>query len=150
MDEIDRRILNKLMENGRATWKVLALELELSQPTIADRVRRLEEQGVILGYRGVVTPAAIGLHLAAFVAVTLGRPDDREPFLKKIAKLPEIQECHHIAGDYDYLLKIRCANTKALDNLISGELKNLKGVLRTQTTIVLDTMKETSALHVPE
>ena len=146
MDPTDRKIIERIMKDGRVTWKELAFELKLSAPTIAERVRGLEEEKVILGYTAVVDPAAVGCDLAAFVGVTLARPDDREPFLKKVAKIAEIQECHHIAGDYDYLLKIRCANTKSLDRLISNEIKELKGVVRTQTTIVLGSLKETSML----
>lgn len=146
MDNTDRKIIKRLMEDGRVTWKELAYEMEVSAPTIAERVRRLEEQKVILAYRGIINPESVGCDLAAFVGVTLARPEDRDPFLKKIGKIPEIQECHHIAGDYDYLLKIRCANTKVLDRLISAEIKGLKGIIKTQTTIVLDSLKETSTI----
>jgi Lrp/AsnC family leucine-responsive transcriptional regulator len=150
MDSVDRKIVSKLMENGRVTWKELAYELKLSSPTIAERVRRLEEKEVIQAYRAIISPAAFGCELTAFVAVTLARPDDREPFLKKVEKTVEIQECHHIAGDYDYLLKIRCANTKSLDRLISQEIKGLKGIVNTRTTIVLDSYKETTTLRGAE
>jgi Lrp/AsnC family leucine-responsive transcriptional regulator len=146
MDETDRKIIDRLMDDGRVTWKKLAIDLSVSAPTIAERVRRMEKENVILAFRGIMNPGALGYDLAAFVAVTLARPEDREAFLKKVTRLPEIQECHHIAGDYDYLLKVRCASTKALDRLISSELKGLKGIVRTQTTIVLDSMKESTSL----
>ncbi|MGK5089140.1 Lrp/AsnC family transcriptional regulator [Bdellovibrionota bacterium FG-2] len=146
MDATDIKIVKNLMENGRIAWKELAHNLRVSAPTIAERVRKLEEQRVIVGYGALVNPSAIGLKLTAFISITLARPDDREPFLKKILKMPEIQECHHVAGDYDYLLKVRCSDTKALDKLLSIELKGIKGIVRTRTTIVLDSTKETSSL----
>lgn len=146
MDELDFKIISILSQNGRITWSELAKELGLSNPAAADRVRRLEEQGVIRGYAAMIDPMTVGSELAAFVAVTLERPEHRGPFLELVERLGEIQECHHIAGDDDYLLKIRCKNTRDLDRVISLEIKGLQGVLRTRTTIVMDTCKETPAV----
>jgi Lrp/AsnC family leucine-responsive transcriptional regulator len=136
------------MAQGRRTWADLAADLGLSAPAAADRVRRLEERGVIRGYAALVDPAAVGCDLTAFVAVTLERPADRAAFLALVAGLPEVQECHHTAGDDDYLLKVRCAHTRDLDRVLSLELKSLPGVVRTRTTIVLSTLKETPVLPV--
>jgi Lrp/AsnC family leucine-responsive transcriptional regulator len=136
------------MTHGRATWAELAELLGLSAPATADRVRRLEERGVIRGYAALVSPEAVGLCLTAFVAVSLDRPKDRRAFLAKVADLPEVQECHHVAGEDDYLLKVRCSGTRDLDRVVSDELKELPGVVRTRTTIVLSTEKETSALPI--
>ncbi len=147
MDKIDLKILERLMKNGRVTWKELAIELKVTPPTIAERVRQLEKSGTVKGYFAQIDPHFLGCGLVAFVSVTLNRPDDRETFIKKIGNLSEVQECHHIAGDFDYLLKIRCADTKSLDILISNELKSMKGVVSTRTTIVLDSVKE--SLSVP-
>jgi len=147
-DETDLLILRSLMEDGRKAWAELASELKLSPPATADRVRRLEQNGVIRGYQAVVDPQSVGCELTAFVAVTLERPQHRDRFLKKIQKLSAIQECHHIAGDDDYLLKVRCLNTKELDRIISIEIKSLEGIARTRTTIVMDTVKETAELPI--
>lgn len=147
-DVTDIQILRSLMSEGRKAWSELATELGLSPPAAADRVRRLEQNAVIRGYRAVIDPGSVGCHLTAFVAITLERPQHRERFLKKIARLPQVQECHHIAGDDDYLLKIRCANTRHLDQLISVDIKSLPGIVRTRTTIVMDTIKETSELPI--
>jgi len=125
------------------SWAELAGHLGLSAPSAAERVRRLEDRGVIRGFTALVDPAAIGLGLTAFVAVTLSRPQDRSSFLALVQTLDEVQECHHVAGDDDYLLKVRCRDARHLDHLLSDQLKSLEGVTRTRTTIVLDTRKET-------
>lgn len=143
MDSFDMKIVQILMENARVTWADLASEIGLSAPATADRVHRLEEQGVIKGYGAIIDPERVGSECTAFVAVTLEHPDNRPTFLQRVQELKDIQECHHIAGDDDYLLKVRCRNTKDLDRVISMELKGLPGVIRTRTTIVMDTCKET-------
>ncbi len=142
------KAIAKLMLNGRATWAELAGALGLSGPATADRVHRLEERGIIKGYAALIEPEAVGCGLTAFVAVTLLHPEHRAPFLERINDLAEIQECHHIAGDDDYLLKVRCRGTRDLDRIISNHLKRLAGVIRTRTTIVLDTCKETPTLPI--
>lgn len=140
------------MNRARVTWADLAAELGLSAPTIADRVHRLMEKGVIKGFGAMVDPERMGCECTAFVAVTLERPEHRPSFLARVNELQEIQECHHIAGDYDYLLKLRCRNTKDLDRVISMELKGVPGVMKTRTTIVMNTYKETSQvpIHIKE
>lgn len=150
LDDIDSKVIRHLMQNGRMTWAELATVLQLSAPAAGDRVRRLEERGVILGYTARIDPEAAGCHLTAFVAVTLERPEHRAPFLEKVQQLAEVQECHHIAGNDDYWLKVRCQHTKDLERLVSDELKSLPGILRTRTTIVLSTVKETSVLPLRE
>jgi len=146
LDANDSKIIAKLMVNARATWAELGSLLGLSAPAAAERVRKLEERGVIKSYAALVDPDVVGCGLAAFVAVTLERPEHRGPFLAKVAATPEILECHHTAGDEDYLLKIRCAGPRHLERLVSEELKALPGLVRTRTTVVLSTVKETPRL----
>lgn len=146
LNDLDYKIILHLMAQGRITWSELANILELSAPATSDRVRRLEERQVIQGYTALINAEAIGLHLMAFISVTLERPEHRPAFLTLVQDLPEIQECHHVTGDDDYLLKVRCRHTRDLEYLISDRIKALPGILRTRTTIVLSTVKETSAL----
>lgn len=148
MDAFDLKAIRHLMQSGRCSWSDLANLLGLSPPAAADRVRRLEEKGVIRGYAALVDPGAAGCDLSAFIAVTLARPEHRDPFLALVRELPEVQECHHIAGEDDYLLKVRCRNCGDLDRVVSDRLKRLPGVARTRTTIVLATLKETPILPV--
>jgi len=150
VDAIDSKILKRLMEHGRITWAELGAFLGLSAPAAADRVRRLEERGVIRRYSALVEPDAIGCGLTAFIYVFLDRPEHRTAFLQRIQELPAVQECHHVAGDEDYLLKIRCTGIRDLELIVSEQLKGLPGVVKTRTTIVLSTVKETTALPLPQ
>jgi Lrp/AsnC family transcriptional regulator, leucine-responsive regulatory protein len=139
---LDSKLLKRLMEQGRATWAELASDLGLSAPAVAERVRKLEERGLIRGYAAIPDPARLGYGLTAFVAVTLERPKHREKFIRALTAMPEVAECHHIAGDFDYLLKVRCRGTADLDDLLSNRIKELPGIARTRTTIALGTIKE--------
>lgn len=150
MDGLDLKVLQQLMRHARMTWSELASVLGLSAPAAADRVRRLEDKGVIQGYATLINPANLGYTLTAFVSVTLEHPQHRAAFIAKVEALPEIQECHHVTGDDDYLLKVRAQSTQDLERIISDELKSLSGIQRTRTAIALSTLKETTALPVPE
>lgn len=147
LNSLDSKILRCLMRQGRMTWADLASQVDLSAPGAADRVRRLEERQVIRGYAALVDPEAVECELTAFIAVTLERSEHRAAFLELVQSLDEIQECHHVTGENDYWLKVRCHNTKALEHLISEHLKSLSG-LKTRTTIALSTVKETPVLPV--
>ncbi|MBY0516561.1 MAG: Lrp/AsnC family transcriptional regulator [Bacteriovoracaceae bacterium] len=149
MDSLDLTLLGELMKKGRSSWADLAHKVGLSSPGLLDRIRRLEEKKIILGYRAIVSPEALGLNTTAFVSVSLDKPSHRSAFLKKIKSFPEIQECHRITGDFDFLLKIRCFQTRDLDQLVNLGIKSLSGVSKTQTIIVMGTEKETSELPIP-
>ena len=145
MDTSDLKALSELMMNGRMTWAELASCLGLSSPATAERVHRLEVQGVIRGFAALVDPEAVGCGLTAFIAVTLEHSEHREHFLQKMAEMQEVQECHHIAGEDDYMLKVRCRGTRDLERVVSGQIKSVPGVTRTRTAIVMNTHKETPA-----
>jgi Lrp/AsnC family leucine-responsive transcriptional regulator len=142
MDTLDQKALALLARNGRATWAELGQHLGLSAPSAAERVRKLEERRVIRGYAALADPGAIGFGLLAFIFVTLDSQQKRRKFLDAVLKMPGVLECHHVAGDDDYLLKVRCANTLELDELLSQQLKEKLGVARTRTIIALATAKE--------
>lgn len=149
MDTIDYKAIRRLMTQGRITWADLGTFLELSPPAAAERVRRLEEKGVIRGYAALVDPESVGCGLTAFISVTLERPEHREAFINRVQGLAQIQECHHVTGDDDYILKVRCGGIRDLENIVSNSLKDLPGIARTRTTVVLSTVKETAVLPVP-
>jgi Lrp/AsnC family transcriptional regulator, leucine-responsive regulatory protein len=149
-DSIDTKAVRLLMQDGRASWADLGTALGLSAPAAAERVRKLEDRGVIRGYAALPDPDAAGFPVLAFVSVTLVSQHARASFLKAVGAHPLIQECHHVAGDDDFLLKVRCRSMRDLDALLSDELKGRLGVARTRTTIVLGTVKETIALPVGE
>lgn len=150
MEPIDLKIIRSLIREGRSRWADLARSLGLSSPSIMDRVKKLEERGVIKGYAAIVAPRSVGLALTSFLSVTLEHPRVREDFLHFVKNTPEIQECHHVAGDHDYLLKTRCRDTEHLEDLISNRIKGLPGIAATRTVIVLSTVKETVELPLPE
>lgn len=150
MDQIDLSIISELMPQGRLTWAELAQRVGLSAPGLMDRIRRLEEKKIIQGYRAIIDPQSLGLTITAFVSLSLEKPNQKTAFLKRIRQLPEVQECHAVAGDEDYLIKLRCLNTKHLEQVVSLGLKSLPGVTRTRTTIVMGTEKETPDLPIPD
>jgi len=150
MDAVDHKLLSVLMEDGRASWAELSEAVGLSAPAVAERVRRLEERGAIRGYAALVNGSQVGAHMTALVAVTLEGPAAREGFLRVVRDTVEIQECHHTAGEDDYLLKVRCGGTGELERLLSDVLKGVVGVSRTRTTVVLSTVKDSTVLPLPE
>ncbi len=150
MDSTDLTLIGELMKRGRASWAELAQKTGLSSPGIMDRIRRLEEKKIIRGYRAIIDHESLGFEITAFVSVSLEKPTHRAAFLKRIRQFSEIQECHAITGDFDYLLKIRCMSTKHFEQILSLGLKSITGVSKTHSTIVMSTEKETSELPLPE
>jgi Lrp/AsnC family leucine-responsive transcriptional regulator len=144
---MDSEILRRLQHNARETWAALGQAVGVTGPAVAERVRKLEQRGVIRGYTVLVDADAVGYPLLAFIEVTLEPQELRGAFLVRTEALPEVLECHHIAGDFDYLIKVRARGTLDLERLISDELKSVAGV-RTRTTIVLKTVKETPDVPV--
>lgn len=144
MDSIDRTILETLMRDGRATWAAVGEATGLSPAALAQRVRRLEREGVITGYAARVDADAVGAGLLAFVLVRFSDPARRERFLTRVRSLPWVQECHHVTGEMDYLLKVRCSGTRELEHIITDELKDKCKVTESRTSIVLASAKETT------
>lgn len=142
MDTTDVAILSLLVRDGREAWARIGERVGLTGPAVAERVRRLEQQGVVRGYAALLAPERVGFPLTAFVSVTLETPHHRRAFLARLASLPEVQECHHVTGDDDYLLKVRCRGPADLDRLLTAQLKGGPGVVRTRTLVVLRSEKE--------
>jgi Lrp/AsnC family leucine-responsive transcriptional regulator len=148
MDGIDRQIVDLLQRSGRATQLELARTVGLSQPAVADRIRKLEERGIITGYAARVDAAKLGVDITAFIGVGIGHPRFFEGFTKKVLALPEVLECHRVAGEDSYLLKVKTKNPRTLDRLLVEVLRAIPGVTRTHTTIVLRSIKEESHVVV--
>jgi Lrp/AsnC family leucine-responsive transcriptional regulator len=149
VDAIDVKIADLLAANARVTFAELAEQIGLSGPSTAERVRKLEERGVIRGYAALLDAEQLGLGLAAFVTVTLDSPAARGPFIAAIRAVPGVVECHHVAGDDDYLLKVHVDGTRGLEAFVSECLKSLPGVARTRTTVVLSTQLDRPLAPVP-
>ena len=146
LDELDIKLLVALMAQGRVRWSALAEQVGVSPPAIADRVRRLEQSGAILGYTVRLDVQKLGLDLTAFVSVTLAHPDHRQAFVNYVQSNPQIRSCHHVTGEGDYLLRICCRTTAELEQILSAELKALPGVLQTRTSIALSAVKDSAML----
>jgi Lrp/AsnC family leucine-responsive transcriptional regulator len=150
MDTVDTKIIAMLLHDGREAWARIGERVGLTGPAVAERVRRLEERGIIRGYSALVAPEPAGFPLTAFVSVTLETPHHRRAFLARVAGMAEVQECHHVTGDDDYLLKIRSRGPADLDRLLTEQLKGGPGVLRTRTLVVLRSEKESVRLPALE
>jgi Lrp/AsnC family transcriptional regulator, leucine-responsive regulatory protein len=146
MDPIDRRLVELLQEQGRATQLELSKVVGLSQPATAERIKKLEERGVIKGYAAQVDATKLGKDVTAFIGVSIEHPKYFEAFTKRVLALPEVMECHRVAGNDSYLLKVKTKNTGALDELLVDRLRTIAGVTRTHTTIVLSSAKETTQI----
>lgn len=142
LDPTDLQILGFLATDGRITFTDLAQRVGLTGPTVAERVRRLESQGVIREFVARLDPPALGLGLTAFISVSLAASAPTPEFLAAVDRVPEIVECHHTAGQDDYLLKVHVAGTGGLEQLITHALKTIPGVTSTRTTVVLSTPVE--------
>src|SRR5271170_3150653 len=147
MDTVDLRLVDLLQRNGRATQLELAKTVGMSQPAVAERLRKLEERGVITGYAARVDAAALGLDITAFIGVGIEHPKFFDNFTGKVQTLAEVLECHRVAGDDSYLLKVKTRNTRSLDRLLVEVLRTIPGVTRTHTTIVLAPVKEETYVH---
>lgn len=142
LDELDVKLLAALSDRGRVRWSALAEEFDVSPPAIADRVRRLEQAGAIRGYTVLLNAQTLGFDLTAFITVTLAHPRHRQAFIDYVRAQPQIQSCHHVTGEGDYLLRICCRSTAELEQLLSEELKALPGIVQTRTSIALSAVKD--------
>jgi Lrp/AsnC family leucine-responsive transcriptional regulator len=144
MEDIDRQILRLLSQDGRMSFTDLGRATGLSTSAVHQRVRRLEQRGVIRGYTAVIDPDAIGLPLTAFVSVTPLDPAAPDDVPDRLAGLSEIEACHSVAGDENYILKVRVPTPGDLEGLLS-RIRAAAGVT-TRTTIVLSTPYESRPL----
>lgn len=152
LDRIDRAILRLLQGDGRMTNVELARQVHLSPTPCLERVRRLERDGFIRGYRAELDPQKLGAALLIFVQVTLDRttPDVFDRFRAKVREVPEILECHMVAGGFDYLLKLRVPDMATYRAILGDRLTLLPGVLQTHTYMVMEEVKSTVTLPIPE
>ncbi|WP_178025245.1 Lrp/AsnC ligand binding domain-containing protein [uncultured Paenibacillus sp.] len=142
MDHTDQRILNALKQNGRITASDIGKQVGLSVPAVSERIRKLEEAGVIEAYTVKINRAKTGLKLLAFIFVGIEHTQHVEPFRKAIVACEPVLECHHIAGEYDYLLKVLVEDTVQLEAFLTGTLKKIPGVQKSNTMISLSSLKE--------
>ena len=148
-DEVDRKILELLQTDARTPLAAIGKAVGLSGPAISERVHKLEESGVILGYTTLLDPEKLGLPLTAFIRVMVdtGRDaaDDADASMRALAADPDVLEIHHVAGEDCFILKVRAANPRGIETLLARLRGHIRSA-RTITMIVLSTIKEDGRL----
>ena len=145
---LDAAILRELQNDGRISNVELARRVHLSPPATHARVKRLEKEGYIRQYGATLDREKAGFDLLCFIQITLQvhQPQQVEKFRTLIRQMPEVLECHHITGEYDYLLKVALRNRKDLERFVVKQLTPMPGVARIHTSLVLSEIKATSVL----
>jgi len=148
MDSNDGKILAYVQQLGRASLAEIGAAAGLSVSAANERLKKLEKQGAITGWTAKVDPAAAGCPVLAFAYVMIERPEHEAAFLALVRDEPAILECHHVTGEWSYLLKIRAASLTALENVLVRRIKSLPGIPRSQTFIALSSAKDSSVLPI--
>ena len=150
LDKIDFNILNLMQHNARISNADVARELNMAPSAVLERVKKLEQKKVILQYTTRLNSTVLNQKLLAFVFMKSAEGLGCSNTGKELAKIPEVQEVHHIAGEDCYLIKIRTADSASLMELMRNRFSKIQNILSTRTTIVLETIKEQQQLIIPE
>src|SRR5438445_4779306 len=152
LDRIDYKILIRLQQDGRAAVSQLAREVNLTVTPTLERVRRLEAAGYIEGYFARLNPRKLGLGILAYVDVSLDRTtlDAFERFKQVMLAHDEVMECHMVAGGFDYLLKVRVTDMESYRRFLGDRIAAVRGVQQTHTYFVMEEVKSTHRIIVPE
>ncbi len=141
LDGIDLGILDLLQENCKQSLAQMGERVGLKAPSVLERIHKLEQAGVILGYSAVLDARRLGKDVTAFIGVSLAHPSHIERFEGELSSVPDILESHHVTGEHTLMLKVRTANTASLERLIDW-VRRIEGVTRTETTVVLSSHRE--------
>jgi len=141
VDAVDRRLLDVLRANARATYAELARAVGLSAPAVHERVAKLESAGVITGYHAAIAPESLGYAMNALVGIFISDSADTDEIEASLSRLPVVEDCWFVAGEETFVLKVRVADVAALEATIRA-LNSVRGVARTRTTVVLSTKFE--------
>ena len=147
LDDIDRQILDLLQRDARMTNAAIAAEVGLTAPSVFERVRKLEQRGVIQGYTINIDPAALGKPMTAFIRISAAFDERYEAGVRAISEDPEVLECYSVAGEDCFILKTKCGSPSELESLL-GRIRNHLTVLRSVTMIALSARKENAPLNV--
>lgn len=145
IDEIDAHILQLIQTQGRIKRSDVAEAVGLSVPAASERMRKLEERGVVTGYHAKVDARRLGFDVTAFIRVSSAGSEQYDDFIETVTAMDAVQELHSITGEGSHILKVRVRNTSALERLLA-EVQRIPGVRGTQTSIVLSTQKESTVL----
>jgi len=152
LSRIDRSILRELQKEGRITYSELARRVGLTTTPCLERVKKLEKLGVVRGYTAILDPAALSAGLVVFVQIRLSRTaqDIFADFKAAAIALDEVQECYLVSGNFDYLIKARVADMSAYREFLGETLLTLPGVHESTSYVVMEEVKETMHIHVPQ
>jgi len=150
LDKIDLSILRLMQDNARISNADMARELGMAPSGVLERVKKLEQKGVIQQYTTRINPAALQQKMLAYIFMKASDGPGCNDTAQALAKIPEVQEVHHIAGDDCYLVKIRTYDSASLVSLMRNQFSQIPNLLSTRTTIVLETVKEQQQLVIPE
>jgi Lrp/AsnC family leucine-responsive transcriptional regulator len=148
LDHIDIEILQLLQDHARINNAEIARQLNMAASATLERIKKLEQKGVILKYTAQLNPNALSKSMLAFVFIKAQDAIGDQTVGKQLADIKEVLEVHDIAGDDGYLIKIRVEDAKQLVEVMRNSLSKIKGIISTRTTIVLDTIKESSTIHI--
>ena len=148
MDETDKKIAALLQEDCSLAQAEIARVVGRVASSVNERMRKLKADGIVRGYRADLDPERAGFPILAFVNVLIDDAKNASAFPKAAVKVGEVLECHHVTGDWNFLLKVRARSTSNLEEILTGRIKKLRGVTRTNTSIVLTSHKETHALPI--
>jgi Lrp/AsnC family leucine-responsive transcriptional regulator len=147
LDEIDLKILKMLQEDGRIKRNEIAQATGLSVPSVSERMKKLEDAGIIKGYTAILDSKKLGKDITAFVFVSIDSSKNYPLFIERVMDVDEILECHSITGEGSHLLKVKTENTSTLEKLLA-RIQSWPGVTGTRTNIVLSTIKETTKIKI--
>jgi Lrp/AsnC family leucine-responsive transcriptional regulator len=150
LDKVDLNILRLMQDNARISNADMARELGMAPSGVLERVKKLEQKGVIQQYTTRINPVALQQKMLAFIFMKASDGPGCTETAEALAKIPEVQEVHHIAGDDCYLVKVRTYDSSTLVQLMRNSFSQIPNLLSTRTTIVLETVKEQQQLVIPE
>lgn len=148
LDDIDLQILDLMQDNARISNVDLAKQLSMAPSAVLERVKKLEQKKVILQYNTAINPVALNQRLLAFIFIKTKELESDARIASTLARIPEVQEVHIVAGEDCFLVKVRTEDSASLMTLMRKEIKKVPNVLSTKTTIVLETVKEQQQLVI--
>jgi Lrp/AsnC family leucine-responsive transcriptional regulator len=149
IDDIDLRILDMLQRNGKLSQAKIAGAVGLTTPSVNERIKKMERHGMIRGFVALLDHEKMGFPLTAYVDVALEHPRFEKGFVEDLEKLLGVQECHYLAGEYAYRLKVKSVSTAALADFLQHRIMTIKGVVRARAQVSLSSKKESTLLPLP-
>lgn len=145
MDKKDVQIIKRLVANARINASDISKDIGLSTSAVIERIRKLEKSGIISGYTAILDPRKVNLDVTAIITVVIEHPRYNDRFIKAVMENVYITECHYMAGDHDFYLKVVTQNTNTLQDILN-DIKRIEGVAKTKTSIVLNSPKNEIAI----